>query len=285
MAVRVVCDSVCAPSLEKAEKLGITIVPINIHFGKEVYKDLLGIPPQAFYERLPTVKELPTTSAPSPERFKEVFQKILDQGDDCICLTMTGKLSLTHQAAKKAQAEFKEEERARIRVVDTMVAGAAASLLTVHAAEMAREGSSLATITEAIETLRNTTKLVVMFDTLKYIEKSGKVGKVAAVAGNLFRVKPLIVFRESKPDFFGRARGQKQAVRMILEEFAKDTADKPFVRLAVTHANARENVQPFIDALKEKHPAIEADIVPFTSAMGSHAGPGVIGIGYIYADG
>ncbi len=284
MAVRVVCDSVCAPSLPKAEKLGITIVPINIHFGKEVHKDLLGLPPEDFYKRLPTVKELPTTSAPSPERFKKVFKEILAAGDECICLTMTGKLSLTHQTASKARDAFKKEEAARIRVVDTMVAGAAASLLTVHAAEMARTGESLAVITEQVEELRAGTKLVVMFDTLKYIEKSGKVGKVAAVAGNLFRVKPLIVFRQSKPDFFGRARGQKQAVRMILDEFEKDTAGKSFVRLAVTHANARANVQPFIDAFKEKHPAIEADIVPFTSAMGSHAGPGVIGIGYIHAD-
>ncbi len=284
MAVRIVCDSVCAPSLEKAEKLGITIVPINIHFGKEVYKDLLGISPKDFYERLKIVKELPTTSAPSPERFKKVFKEILDQGDDCICLTMTGKLSLTHQTAKKAQADFKKEDAARIRVVDTMVAGAAASLLTVHAAEMAQEGRILSEIAQKIDELRSNTKLVVMFDTLTYIEKSGKVGKVAAVAGNLFRVKPLIVFQKSKPDFFGRARGQKQAVRMILEEFEKDAADKPFIRLAVTHANARENVQPFIDALKEKHPGIEADIVPFTSAMGSHAGPGVIGIGYIFHD-
>ncbi len=283
MAVRIVTDSICHPSKERAEEMGIEMVPINIHFGEEVLRDQVDIDSETFYNRLAASKELPTTSAPSIDRFTEAFRTILDRGEDVFLITVTGDLSNTYQVALKAKASFDEKDAGRIVVFDSQAAGASASLLAVEGAEMAKAGATLKDIETALEALRPFVKLVVMFDTLKYIEKSGKVGKVAAIAGNLFRVKPLIQLHQGKPEFFGRARGRHQAVKMILEQFKKDTAGADKVRVALTHANAEKDIAPFREEISAMFPDVEMDLVPFATSMGAHAGPGIIGVCYMYA--
>lgn len=284
MAIKIVADSICSPSSKKVEEMGITIVPINIHFGERVYMDLLEIKPEDFYRRLTSARELPTTSAPSVKRFAEAFEKAISGGQSLICFTVASQMSNSYNVALQARSEFTAEEASRISIFDTEAAGASAALMVIEAARLSEEGFSLAEIEARAGKMAASAILVVMLDTLKYIEKSGRVGKVAAVAGELFNVKPLICLHRGKTRFFGRARGKTQAARMILNEFIKDTGEARNVRVAATHANAEEALEPLIGGVKEKFPDTEIDIVPFTPAMGFHAGPGIIGIGYSHFD-
>ncbi|MDY6827551.1 MAG: DegV family protein [Bacillota bacterium] len=284
MTVKILADSICSPSLEKVEEMGITIVPINIHFGEHVYRDLFEIKPEEIYRRLSSASELPTTSAPSVKRFAEAFKTVISEGQSLICFTVTSLMSNSYNVALQARSEFTAEEASRICIFDTEAAGAPAALMVIEAARLAEEGFSLAEIEARASKMAASAKLVVMLDTLKYIEKSGRVGKVTAVAGDLFNVKPLICLHRGKTHFFGRARGKTQAARMILNEFVKDTREARNVRVAATHANAGEDLEPLIRGVKEKFPDIEIDIISFTPAMGFHAGPGIIGIGYTYFD-
>jgi DegV family protein with EDD domain len=280
MPVRIVADSTCSPSAEKVKTLGITIVPINIHFGNQVYKDFFELSPDEFYVKLAAASELPTTSAPSADRFYEAFKKILNGGDSVLCLTVTSGLSNTYNVALAARSRFSKEEAAQIHVFDTRAAGASASLLAVAAAELAAEDMGMEKIESHLAALVPNARLLVMFDTLKYIEKSGRVGKIAAVAGDLFNVKPVICMHAGTTSFFGRARGKAQAVKLILDEFKRDTAGARDVRVSATHANAAENLPPLVEGVRAVFPDIGIDTVPFTPAMGAHAGPGIIGIGY-----
>ncbi|MDW7740625.1 MAG: DegV family protein [Bacillota bacterium] len=282
MAVKVVTDSICAPSLQTAETLDITIVPINIHFGERIYQDLFEIEPERFYSELVSASELPTTSIPSVERYFNSFKEILNNGGSVFCLTVTSELSNSYNVALQASKELPEAEADRVLVFDSQSAGAAAGLLAIEAAKLGQQGLGLSEIKEKIECLVPNAKLVVMFDTLKYIEKSGRVGKVAAVAGDLFNVKPLIYINQGKTKFFGRARGKQQAVKLILDEFMKDTMEAKNIRVAATHANAEVGLAPIINRVKKIIADAEIEIVPFTPAMGAHAGPGIIGIAYIY---
>jgi len=279
MPVHIVADSTCSPSAERVNALGITIVPINIHFGDTVFKDFFELSPDEFYQKLAATPELPTTSAPSVDRFYEAFKKNLD-GGAVFCLTVTSNLSNTYNIALQARSCFSKEEAANIHVFDSQAAGASASLLVVQAAEFAAQGLGPEEIKKRLDALVPGAKLLVMFGTLKYIEKSGRVGKVAAVAGDLFNVKPVICMHMGTTDFFGRARGKAQAVKLILDEFKKDVADAHNVRVSVTHANAEADLPPLVAGVLSLFPQMEMDTVPFTPAMGAHAGPGIIGIGY-----
>jgi DegV family protein with EDD domain len=282
MPVQIVTDSTCAPSAKKAAALGITIVPINIHFGEKVYKDFFEIRPDEFYEKLACVSELPTTSAPSAERFYDAFKKILDAGDSVFCLTVTSNLSNVYNTALKARAQFPDDLSEKIHVFDTRAAGASASLLAVQAAQAAAAGLEIDGIQSRLAAFLPNTKLLVMFATLRYIEKSGRVGKVAAVAGDLFNIKPVICMHMGETNFFGRARGKPHAVKMILDEFKADIQGAEEIRVSATHANAAEDLPPLIAGVQTLLPDLKIDIVPFTPAMGAHAGPGIIGIGYTF---
>ncbi len=282
MPVQIVADSTCSPSAKKVSALGITIVPINLHFGDTVYKDFSELQPDEFYVKLASASELPTTSAPSAERFYDAFKKILDAGDSVFCLTVTSNLSNVYNTALQACAQFPDDLSERIHVFDTRAAGASASLLVVQAAQAAADGLGIKDIRARLFASAQNAKLLVMFATLKYIEKSGRVGKVAAVAGDLFNIKPVICMHAGETNFFGRARGKAHAVKMILDEFKKDIQGAREVRVSATHANAPEDLPPLIAGVRTLFPDLEIDTVPFTPAMGAHAGPGIIGIGYTF---
>jgi DegV family protein with EDD domain len=284
MAVKIITDSISYPAKARAEALGIGLVPISLHFGPhEVYRDLIDLEPHEFYEKLVKAKELPTTSAPSVAQYSEIFCQALDEGDDVFCLTVAGNLSMSHQAAIQARQEQPPAYQDRIVVFDTETTGAPSCLMAIEAATMAKAGSSLSAIHQKIAGYLPCAKLVAMFDTLTYIEKSGRCGKVAAIAGNLFHVKPVIYVYRGTTKFFGRPRGVSQASKMIFDEFQKDVAGATDIRVAFTHANALDNLRPLEEMVRLHYPFIPYETVPFTTSMGSHAGPGIIGIGYIYS--
>jgi DegV family protein with EDD domain len=280
--ITVVTDSICAPSVGKLNTLGIMLIPINLHIGGNVYLDIIEIQQNDFYRQLASARELPTTSAPSVERYRESFQKVLDEGRTVLCFTVTSALSNTYNSAVQAREKFPDKKAEKIHIIDTEAAGAAASLLVVEAAKMAQEGLPLEIIVSKIAALIPNTKLLVMIDTLDLLQKSGRVGKLAAMAGELFKVKPIIYLQRGSPQFSGRARGRRQALKMIVDEFIRDTTGANQLRLAVTHADAEEEGLALLRELEIILPGAEIDIVPFTPAMGAHTGPGVLGIGYTF---
>lgn len=281
MAVRIIADSIIAPPLDQADRWNVTVIPIHIHYGETVLLDLVDIDPERFYRELPNLDELPTTSAPGRDRFASVFRDTLAAGDDVLCLTVSAGMSNTYQRAIQAAGDLANGSD-RIRVLDTESAGAAGVLLVLEAARQAQTGDPLPVIAEWIGSLVPQAKLVAMLDTLIYIEKSGRVGKAAAVAGDLFRIKPLIFLHRGRPQFFGRARGKNQAFRMIVEEFDRDTRDSPHLRVLVTHSNAPIDAEILAREIGRIRPGIRPESVPLTPAMGAHAGPGVVGVGYLH---
>jgi len=282
MSVKLVVDSVSAPSLRRVEELDITIVPIHVHFGTRVYDDLLEMTPEQFYRELVAAKELPTTSAPSFERFASAFEQILRQGHDVACLTVSSKFSATYGVAVQARQEFSGEDAARIRVIDLETEGSSCAVLSLEAARLCQAGATLDEVESRLRALIPNARFLAMLDTLSFIAKSGKIGKVQAVAGDLFRVKPVACIQHEGVQFIGRARGKRQAIEMMLGQFAQDVRGREDVLVTVTHANAEADLPPLIQGVEAACPGIDIDVAPFTAGMGVHAGPGLLGIAYAY---
>ncbi len=282
MKVAIVADSTCAPSGARIRDLGIQIVPINIMLRGKIYQDTIDLEPDKFYRLLPSLKELPTTSAPAPGRFQEIFSRLLCEGRPVICFTVTSSLSGTYNCALQAVQNLAGESDCGIAVVDTQSAGAAASLLVAEAARLALEGRGIEHILEQVSAMLPQCKLMAALDTLEYLKRSGRVNKLAALAGDFLQIKPVFYLHQGKAEAYARPRGKRQAMERILESFYRDVAGAKQIWVAVTHAGATEECGMLREAIEASRPGLEIDLVPFTVAMGSHTGPGVVGIGYTY---
>ncbi len=281
MSLRIFCDSIIAPSSAKANEASVDIIPLNIHFGKEVFSDLHGLSSHDFYERLRSAPEPPTTSAPSVGRFRKAFRKALSAHESCLCLTVGKHLSNTFNIAMQAREGFSGEERERIGVFDTKTAGAAGAVLVQEAARMAREEASLQAVEEKLAAMREKTTFIGMIDRLDHIQRSGRVGSFAAFSTGLFRLKPLFSLENAEIRPFGLARGRRQAIKRLHARVKKDARGAKRITCVLTDACDREGVSWLKKALLSIENVVIEDHVPFTSAMGAHTGPGVVGVGYL----
>jgi DegV family protein with EDD domain len=171
--VAIVTDSVADLPAQVAEEFGITVVPLVVRFGTDVYRDGLDLSPDEFYERLRGSKALPATSVPPPVAFADVYDKLAEKTSEILAISVTSRLSATYQVALQAVGLMKK--RCRVEVVDSQWAVMAQGFITIAAAKAARAGASL---DEALDAARRTMRRVDMraaFDTLEYLERGGRI--------------------------------------------------------------------------------------------------------------
>src|SRR6056297_758046 len=190
--IAVVTDS-CA-DIPKAliEKLGITVVPLNVIFGEEVLKDGDDITSKEFYKRLEESKKLPSSSQPTPDEFSEVYQNLLKKYDKIISIHLSEKLSGTINSARAAAKEFGE----KVFTFDSQSISVGVGLQVEATVEAIKEGLSLDEIKDYLQRLRESTHVMFTLDTLEYLEKGGRIGKAESLIGSLLNIKPIIIVKE-----------------------------------------------------------------------------------------
>lgn len=280
MSITIVADSTCAPSDGLVRSLGIAVIPISIFLDGKMYLDRIDLEPGDLYARLSSLKELPTTAAPPPGRFRDAFEQLLAEAGTVLCFTVTTNLSATYSSALQARQSMPPEARQRIEIVDTQTAGAAASTIVAEAGRLAEAGCSLDEIMSRADSMIPRCKLIGALDTLEYLKRSGRVKKISALAGDFFKIKPVFYLKQGKAEAFARPRGKRQALELMLQAFLDDVAGAKEIRAAVTHAGAPDESSQLALEINRHYPEINVDPVPFTVAMGCHTGPGVVGIGY-----
>jgi DegV family protein with EDD domain len=276
----VVADSACAPSAGVLQSLEISIVPNSILLEGKMLRDGIDLEPEELYRRLPALENLPTTAAPPAERFFEVFTDLLQQANEIICFTVASSLSNTNASARQALSGFSTAEKQRIHLIDTQNAGAAAGVIVSEAARMAKTGCRNGEILKQAYRMIPNSKLIATLETLEYLKRSGRVNRLAALAGDYFNLKPVFYLNQGKVTPLARPRGKRQAFNFILDEFSRDTAGATRIWCTVTHANALEESRLLLQGVRSIRPEAVTDIVPFTVAMGVHTGPGLVGMGY-----
>ncbi len=187
MAVRIVTDSTADLPLKFAHDLGISVVPLSVIFGDEVFREGVDISHDLFYDKLVHERDLPTTSAPSVGEFLEVYEPLLKEADEIVSIHLSSKLSATHNNACQA-AQTLADRGARIEVIDSRAISLGLTFVALSAARAAREGADLEQIRAAVErTIRNI-HIYVMVDTLEYLRRGGRIGRARAFLGTMLRV-------------------------------------------------------------------------------------------------
>jgi DegV family protein with EDD domain len=276
--VRVVTDSTADLTVEQAAALGVTVVPLLVRFGDEVFEDRVTLPTSEFYDRLLRSTVMPATSQPSPGAFAAAYQPLLDDGADIISLHISAALSGTFNAANIARAQL---DPARITTVDTRQASFGAQTLVREAVRSAGQGASLAEVAAGVEALIPSVRIVATVDTLEYLRRNGRIGRVAALLGGLMALKVLITVSDGIVVPLDKVRTRARSLQRVQQLIE---ADAPFYGpVLVGHTHDPAAGEALVAALQTRFPEQEVLLCEVGPAIGAHAGPGTVGAGYILA--
>jgi DegV family protein with EDD domain len=277
--VRVVVDSTAdIPPALRAE-LGIEVVPLTVQFGDESLRDGVDISADQFYRRLTSDSRHPTTSQPSPGAFLDLYKRLAADGHTIVSIHISRKLSGTIQSAEQAMAQL---NGAPLAVVDTASTALAQGFVAVAAAEAARDGKSHAEVVELARALSRRGFLYAGLDTLKYLERGGRIGKMRAFLGTLLSVKPILEVRDGEVQPVEQVRTSKRLPQRLMELASRH---QPVERLAVLYTDSAAPAEQLARLCAEAGllPADKIIRAQMGPVIGTHVGPGAIGIAGISA--
>jgi DegV family protein with EDD domain len=273
MVVKVVTDSVSDISPAIANELGITVVPLNVVFGSEIYRDGVDLTTDEFYLKLERSQILPTTSTPPLQTFIEVYEKLAEETDEILVITISRKLSATGESALKAVESM--EKKCQIEVLDSQLAIMAEGLLVITAAKAARAGASLDEVIRVAE--RNIPRIQtrMAFDTLEYLKRGGRIGKAKALMGSMLKINPILGIKDGEVFPFGQERSRTRAIGRLYE-FVMSYSQ--IDELAVEDATTPGEADMLVKRLVGKFPRERIYRSKLSPVIGTNVGPSVIGV-------
>ena len=283
---QIISDSSCDLPNSLMETLDIGIVPYYASFDTVNYlKELVDITPEDFYDKVKASKVYPKTSLPPIQDYIDVFEPYLKDGKDILCICLTSKFSGSFQSANNAKQILLESyPDAQIEVLDSISVTGSQGLLVYEACRMRDAGYDLEHLLAALELLKNTTKINFTVDSLDFLQKGGRIGKVSAFAGAILNIKPIIVMKEGELFPESKVRGHKKALKQIIEMTRNEIGgQKDLYRLCVIRAERerQQAAEEIAAALKTEGFDVMDTIWPIGITIGTHAGPTPIGICYI----
>ena len=250
------------------------IVPLYVRFGDESFRDYVELGPEAFYARLRTAEELPTTSQPTPQDFLSAFEE-LGAYERIYVLALSSKLSGTFGSARTAAEELGGD---RVRLVDSESASAAIAMLALAVQRRLEAGTTDEAAEELIARYKADNGLLFTVDTLEFLARGGRIGKAKAFAGQLMNVKPILAIRDGEVLPVKRVRGNRKAFREFVDALDTQTRDEPSLRVGIAHADAPERMIELEKMVRDRRPQAQIEMETMLGAViGAHAGPGTVG--------
>ena len=281
----VVTGSAAQVPPEIASQLGIVILPLVIIVEGKGYLDGIDLFPSDLYQKMRTQKIEVKTAAPNVGQYYACFKRIIDQQEsDVLCISLSGKLSSDYTAAVDAAKMLSGEyPRNKVTVIDSLRAAAPQGLLAVEAAKRLRAGETIEDVVQYLMDARHRSGLIAALDSLDYLAQGGRIGKAAYLVGSVLQIVPILTINDEgivAPSTI--IRKKEKIIPGILSILAKETPGFTKLGLSVMHADAVEEAEVLRQSLKELYPMLDIPISEFTPVMGAHAGPGLIGLGYLY---
>ncbi len=273
MSVRIVTDSTSDVPPKVAEELGIIVVPLNVHFGLDTYRDGVDMDPDEFYKRLTTSSALPKTSAPSPGTFRDSYQKLAIEAEGIVSIHLSSKLSGTGQAALAAKSEVTGE--CRIEVIDSQLVSMGLGLLAIAAAKAAMAGATTDEIVRLVRESIPGVHLVGALDTLDFLQKGGRIGKAQAWMGSILSIKPLISVRDGEIVPLERVRTRSKAIERVYQLLEERL---PAKEVGVVYSTGVEEAEKLVEHLRKLLPQQDVYLARFGPVLGTYTGPGSLAI-------
>jgi len=269
----IVLDSTADLPDARARHPNWCMVPLYVRFGDEVFRDYVELGPEEFYARLRTATTPPATSQPTPGDFAAVYGE-LAAFERILSIHIPESLSGTIQSARVAAGEFGD----KVRAIDSGTASAAIAMLGFAIQRRLERGTTDEEIDALVERYKGEAGLLFTVESLEYLQRGGRIGRAAAMAGQLLNVKPILTIREGEVVPVGRVRGWKKALLHFMGAFGVATEGHTGVRVGIAHAEAPDRAKEVANAVKALRPDAEIELITSLGAVvGTHAGPGTIG--------
>jgi DegV family protein with EDD domain len=255
----------------------LEVVPLVVSWDQATYRDKVDLSTEQFYARLSTSKSLPKTGAPSIAAFEDAYRKQLATFAQVVSIDLSAGFSTTVNVARQAAAAV---DPTRVSVVDAGTVTRCLGWIVEEAARLAASGASATEIIDAVERLRPRVRLFAILSTLEFLQRGGRIGRAAALAGTLLNVKPILEVRDGEVRPVERVRTLNGAVRRLVELVV---SAGPVERLAVMHGAAASSAVQLEQQLQPHFPQLHIEHGEIGAVLGVHAGPGVFGAAMLLA--
>jgi DegV family protein with EDD domain len=279
MTIRIVTDSSCDLPDAVAAEHGIRIVPLTIRFGDEEFLDREELSTSEFWRRCASSATLPETAAPAPGQFEAVYRELHNEGaSGIVVVSLSSALSATMQSAELAARAVADV--IPVRVVDSRSVSLGVGTIAIACARKAAAGGTLEQVADLARDLASRTKVWGALDTLENIKKGGRIGGAKAMLATALAIKPIIEVVDGKVEEGGKQRTRSKALKFLVDKVAE--YDGQIDSVAVLHADCPD-VEQFVEMLRPHYDGeiVIGDIGP---VVGTHAGRGTIGVGFITRD-
>jgi DegV family protein with EDD domain len=271
MTVKIVTDSVADIPAKVVAELGISIIPVMLHFGEETFRDGIDMTTDQFFQKLVNSDVMPTTSVPSMDMFARTYAKLAEETDEILVIMLSSKLSGIYNAAVQSAALVDGD--VRIEVIDSECAVMAQGFIVIRAAQAARDGASMGEIIEIVHRDLHRVEIRAAFDTLEYLQRGGRIGKAAALMGSLLKINPIVALKDGVVEPAGRARSRTKAIDLLYDFVA---GYSNIEELAVEGGACLEDVDNLVERLGAIFPKERIYRSRATPVIGAHTGPGLI---------
>ncbi|SRR5581483_8968582 len=278
--IALVTDSTAYIPPDLVKKHNITVAPQVLVWGDQTYQDGVDIQPDEFYTRLKTAKVMPTTSQVSIVTMQNIFQGLVDKGFEVLGVFISGKLSGTLQSATQGR-EALGAAASKVTIVDSNSTAMAMGFQVLMAARAAENGASLAECKALVEKAREKTGVYFAVDTLEFLHRGGRIGGAQRFIGSALNLKPILALKDGRVEAEDRVRTKSKALDRVLELVSEQVKGKSNIRLATLHANAEQEARDLLNKASKEFNAIESILSSVSPVVGTHAGPGTVGLAYM----
>lgn len=277
-AVRIVTDTTASLPSGYAAQHSVEVVPQVILFGEQSFLEEREITYDEFVRRLKVSSQLPKTAAPPPSEFVKAYERQLAHASTIISIHPTADASGTvRSAVTTKEASFPQAD---IRIVDTRTIGGDLGAMVMAAVEWAESGVGADDIVVRLKTMIPRSRTYFLIRTLEYLQKGGRIGGAAALVGSVLQIKPILEIRDGRVEVLEKVRAQHRALERLLELVTDQCPRTPAARISVMHADVAEDAQRLAAELEARLGLKSIPVVNVGSAITTHGGPGVLGVGF-----
>ena len=272
MAVKVVTDSTADIPPDLAKELGISVVPLTVQFGENSFLDGVDISSNQFFKWLTESSRLPTTSQPSPGAFLDVYRGLLDAKHQVVSIHISDNLSGTLNSARQAKDQLGDVP---VEIIDSRQASISLGLVAIATARAAKNGASYEEAQAVARKALGQVQLFALLDTLEYLRKGGRIGKVRGFIGTLLHVRPIITVTDGIVHSVISVRSRAQGIRYLLT-LAEERS--PLIQAAVFHSTTPDEAEELAEQVRPLLSEGDVIIGRVGPVIGTYVGPGTIGV-------
>jgi len=279
--IGIVTDSTAHVPDALVEKYDLRVANLSIQFGQTSVREH-DLTTEEFFRRAREAPALPTSSQPSPDEFLRIYRDLARDHDSIIVVTTSHKLSGTINSERLA-AGMMQDEPAQITVIDTLSAWMGTGLQAIAAAQAAAEGKTHEECVALVESLTPRMQVLLVVDTLEYLQRGGRIGSAQAFIGSMLQIKPILTVRDGLVQPLERVRTKRKALERLVDIMAAHVGSNPYTA-AVGHADALEEAEQLRAMILQRMPqARDIYASSVSPVVAVHLGPGALGLVY-YVD-